>query len=119
MPHIEHLALFASDLAGLKDWYVEVLGLRVIVDNSKAPVAGYFLEGDGGSALEIIRRPEGEPGAETRYVFHVAFRVEDYDSARADLARRGIRFEPDTAVHNDAMRTEFFGDPEGNRLQIL
>ncbi|MBX6314357.1 MAG: VOC family protein [Isosphaeraceae bacterium] len=119
MARIEHFAIFAADLEALRAFYTEVFGLRVVVDNSKAVVPGYFLGDDAGTLLEIITRPEGIPAAETRYVCHVAFWVDEYDAARAELERRGVEFEIDTKVDTPTMRTEFFHDPEGNRCQIV
>jgi len=119
MSRIEHFAIFAADLEALRTFYEEALGLRVIVDNSRAPIRGYFLADDGGSVLEIIARPEGVPAADTRYVCHTAFLVEDYPAARDALRRRGVSFEADTEVDTDAVRTAFFNDPEGNRCQIV
>lgn len=119
MSRIEHFAIFAADLEALRTFYEEALGLRVIVDNSRAPIRGYFLADDGGSVLEIIARPAGVPAGDTRYVCHTAFLVEDYVAAREALRRRGVRFEADTEVDTDAVRTAFFNDPEGNRCQIV
>jgi glyoxylase I family protein len=119
MARIEHVAVFAGNLDALKVFYVEALGLRVLVDNSAASPPGYFLGDDAGMAMEIIQRPEGEPPVNQRYVCHVAFTVDDVTSARVGLERRGIRFETDTAVDNESMRTRFFLDPEGNRCQII
>ena len=50
----------------------------MIVDNSRAPVRGYFLADDGGSVLEIIARPPEAPAVSTRYVCHTAFVVADF-----------------------------------------
>lgn len=119
MARIEHFALFAGDLEALRAFYVEAMGLRVILDNSRAPTPGYFLADDGGSVLEIIARPADVPASPTRHVCHVAFHVDDFEAARADLERRGARFEPETAVSNGEMKTAFFDDPEGNRCQII
>ena len=41
------------------------------------------------------------------------------DSAQKALTARGAVFETDTFVNNDAFRTAFFNDPEGNRCQIV
>ena len=119
MARIEHFALFADDLEALRAFYADTLGLRVIVDNSKAPIAGYFLTDDGGSVIEIIARPPGTPVFSTRYQCHVAFLVADYASAKADLEKHGAHFEVETEVHNDSIHTGFFDDPQGNRLQIV
>ena len=79
---------------------------------------GYFLADDAGMALEIIGRPEGEPGVNQRWVCHIALAVDDFSATRAALERRGLVFETDTVVENASFRTAFFNDPEGNRCQI-
>ena len=118
MGKLEHFAIYAADAPALKDFYVEAMGLRVIVESGGQP-PGYFLADDAGMALELIGRPEGESAANQRWVCHVAFRVEDFAATRAALERRGIVFETDTVVETDSMRTAFFNDPEGNRCQIV
>lgn len=118
MARMEHFAIYADDAPALKDFYVAAMGLRVIVESGGDP-PGYFLADDSGTALEIIGRPPGERGAPQRWVCHVAFWVNDYAAARSALEARGLVFEPDTVVDNDSMRTAFFLDPEGNRLQIV
>jgi glyoxylase I family protein len=115
---MEHCAIFAADSAALKDFYVEVMGLKVIVESGGTP-PGYFLADDAGMALEIIGRPAGEPAVNQRWVSHVAFWVDDFAASRAALERRGMVFETDTVVANETMQTAFFKDPEGNRCQIV
>ena len=79
MARIEHFALFGDDLESLRAFYTEAMGLRIIVDNSRAPVRGYFLADDGGSVLEIIDARPARPRPSTRYACHAAFLVADYD----------------------------------------
>lgn len=119
MARIEHTAVFAVDPAALKDFYIEVLGLRLVLDNSHASPPGYFLADEAGMAFEIIGRPADLDAGSTRHVCHTAFFVADFDAARADLERRGVVFETDTVVDNERMRTAFFNDPAGNRCQIV
>lgn len=119
MSRIEHFAVFAAELEKLRDFYIQWFGLRVIVDNGKAPTRGYFLADEAGVSIELIERPAGEPGANTRYVCHTAFLVDDYDGFRTKLGEAGISIEKGTEVDNAEMRTCFFNDPEGNRCQIV
>lgn len=116
---IEHVALFADDLEASRDFFMRVFGMRVVLDNSKAPVRGYFLASEGGSILEVIERPKGESNANQRYVCHVAFSVDDVAAARRVIEAEGLVFETDTVVDTPEFQTAFFRDPEGNRLQIL
>ena len=119
MARIEHFALFGDDLESLRAFYTESLGLRIIVDNSKAPVRGYFLSDEGGSVLEIIERPPGTPTPHTRYACHAAFWVGDYDSSKTALTDGGAVFETESEIHTESFKTGFFDDPQGNRLQIV
>lgn len=119
MPRIEHVALFTRDLAGLRAFYEGALGLRVVLDNSKATTPGVFLADDRGTAVELIERPSDSVTADTRFICHIAFLVDDFAAARAALEARGVAFEAETAVATDAVRTAFFRDPSGNRLQIV
>lgn len=119
MPTLEHFAIYATDPHALTAFYEEVFGLSVIVDNGAGNPPGYFLADSRETALEVIGRPEGEGGANQRYVCHIAFRVDDFAAARAALEGLGVEFEAGTEVDTPAMRTAFFHDPEGNRLQIV
>lgn len=116
---IEHVALFADDLEASRDFFVRHFGMKVVLDNSKAPVRGYFLAGAGGSVLEVIERPKGQTNANQRFVCHVAFAVDDLDATRKQIEAEGLVFETDTIVETPEFRTAFFRDPEGNRIQIL
>lgn len=119
MPRIEHFAIFATDLETTKNFYTDVLGLRVVVDNTSAPVRGYFVADDHGTVLEIVERPPTERAASTRYICHTAVWVDDYDAARAALVNHGVSLELDSEVNTPAVRTIFFPDPDGNRCQII
>lgn len=118
MAKLEHFAIYAADAPALKDFYVEAMGMRVVVESGGNP-PGYFLTDDAGMAIEIIGRPPGESGANQRWVCHLAFWVDDFASAHSALKARGTVFEADTFVDNESMRTAFFNDPEGNRVQIV
>jgi len=116
---IEHIALFADNLEASRDFFIRFFGMRVVLDNSKAPVRGYFLANEGGSILEVIERPKGQTNANQRYVCHVAFAVEDVLETRRQIEAEGLVFETDTVVDTPEFHTMFFRDPEGNRIQIL
>jgi glyoxylase I family protein len=118
MAKMEHFAIYAADAPALKDFYVDAMGLRVVLESGGDP-PGFFLADDSGTALEIIGRPRGQAGANQRWVCHVAFWVDDFHAARSALEARGLPFETETVVDTDAIRTAFFLDPEGNRVQIV
>jgi glyoxylase I family protein len=118
MSRIEHFAIYAADAPKLRNFYEEAFGMRTVVESGGNP-PGYFLVDDTGFAIEIIGRPSDQPGADQRWVCHLAFWVDDFAEACHALQARGITFEQDTFVDNDTIRTAFFNDPEGNRCQIV
>jgi glyoxylase I family protein len=118
MSRIEHFAIYAEDPTALKTFFVNALGLRVIVANTGPPPA-YFLADDHGMALEVLARPEGEKAVNQRWICHLAFWVNDFAVTRDRLASLGIVFESETLVENDDLKTAFFNDPAGNRCQIV
>ena len=118
MSSIEHFAIYAEDAPALKSFYETAFGMKTVFEGAGDP-PGYFLVDDQGMAIEIIGRPKGETGANQRWVCHLAFWVEDFAASRAAFEGRGVTFEEDTLVDNDTLRTAFFNDPEGNRLQIV
>jgi glyoxylase I family protein len=120
MARIEHFAIYAADTEALKDFYVDLLGLRVVMEMRGTP-PGFFLADDRGTAVEILPRPPATPAISQRWICHFAYWVErdQFDAVLQALEKRGIIFETDTAVNNDDMRTAFFPDPEGNRCQIV
>ncbi len=118
MARLEHFAIYAANSPTLKDFYVDALGMKVVLESGGDP-PGFFLADDHGMALEIIGRPQGENAVNQRWVCHVAFVVDDLAAKRSELEQRGMVFEPETVVDTAAMKTCFFKDPEGNRCQIV
>ena len=118
MARIEHFAVFAANSRALKDFYVEAMGMKVVLESGGDP-PGYFLADEQGVALEIIGRPAGESGVNQRWICHIAFWVDDVTAKRAELERRGLTFETATVVDTETIKTAFFNDPEGNRCQII
>jgi glyoxylase I family protein len=118
MARIEHFAVFAQDATALKNFYVQLFGMKLVLESGGDP-PGFFLADEEGVALEIIGRPAGQSNVNQRWVCHVAFWVDDVPATQAELERQGLVFETETAVDNEAMKTAFFRDPEGNRCQII
>src|SRR5579859_4894933 len=104
MSRIEHFAIYAADPTALKEFYVNALGLHVIVVSGGYP-PGFFLADDHGMAIEILGRPAGSPEVNQRWVCHLALWVDDMTAKRSELERLGIAFETETLVDHDEMKT--------------
>ena len=117
MPRIEHFAIYADDTTALADFYVALLGMRVVKKGTGDP-PGYFLADGHGGAIELIGRPAGA-AVNQRWVCHLAFWSDEMPALEARVQALGLAIEHDTRVDEDVMQTFFFNDPAGNRCQIV
>src|SRR3954469_20544046 len=90
----EHLGLPARNPLALKDWYVNVLGAKLVFENGETPPA--FFVGLGNSLmLEIYQSESSLPdtGRNSLAGFrHLALQVESIPEAKAELEKKGISF---------------------------
>jgi glyoxylase I family protein len=119
---IEHLGLPAREPVALKDWYVRVLGARVVFDNGETPPAFLLALRGGGALLEIYAAERALPDtAQNRLAGwrHVALRVDSIDAARTALESRGVVFSEPVKPAGGGGRVLFFADAEGNLLHFV
>jgi len=118
---VEHIGLAARNTVALKDWYEEVLGSREVFSDGRLPPA-FLIEMAGGLLIEIY------PGDTSVDVTgnnklagwrHLAVRVDSIESARDELARRGVVFDEPTKPAGGGGRVLFFKDSEGNLLHLV
>ncbi|MGO9480042.1 MAG: VOC family protein [Limisphaerales bacterium] len=117
---IEHIAVPAANPAALKDWYVRVLGARPVWDNGQTPPV--CLIALGGAWLEIYAAeapPAGRGNNKLAGWRHVALRVGSLDAAKAELSKRGVKFDEDIRPAAGGGKVLFFEDIEGNLLHLV
>ena len=118
---LEHIAIPATNPIALKKWYERVLGARPIWDNGQNPPV-CLIELPGGIWLEIYATdlPLADRANNKLAGFrHLALRVESIDAAKADLARRGVKFDNEIRQAAGGGRVLFFNDGEGNLLHLI
>jgi len=118
---IEHIGLAARDTAALKDWYVRVLGAQEVFADGQSPPA-FLLETLSGLMIEIYpgdTRTEATGNNKLEGWRHLAVRVDSIESARAELARRGVVFDEPIKTAGGGGRIVFFKDSEGNLLHLV
>ena len=109
--------LYTRDLPRLARFYEEVLGLERLLDQSSPGGGRVRILRARASALlglcDIPGRPLGTEGV------LVSFAVADLDAAVTALAARGVAFEglPSLGM-GGTVRSAFFRDPEGYRLEV-
>jgi lactoylglutathione lyase len=127
--HIEHVALWARDLEGLRDFYVGALGGRSgpLYENPRTGFRSYFIAFGEGARLELMSRPGAEPrgGTPDEPLFglaHVALRLGSRDVVEATVARLAGQGAPVLGaprVTGDGYYEAVIGDPEGNRIELV
>jgi catechol 2,3-dioxygenase-like lactoylglutathione lyase family enzyme len=124
---MEHVLVLSDDIEATREFYCEVVGLRV-GERPALEFPGYWLYAGATPCLHIAERkpylthaawiglatphePRG-PGP----VDHIAFDASDYESANARIECHGV-----TAVRNTipgGPRQLFIDDPNGVRIEI-
>ncbi|WP_285319829.1 VOC family protein [Stenotrophomonas maltophilia group sp. Smal35] len=103
---IHHAALICSDYARSKDFYVRILGLRVLAENHRSARDSWKLDlalPDGGQ-LELFAFPCPPPGPSR--------------PAPQRLAAHGVACEPIRVDEYTGRRFTFFADPDDLPLEL-
>lgn len=127
--HIEHVALWARDLEGLRDFYVGSLGGRSgpLYENPRTGFRSFFVSFGEGARLELMSRPGAGPGGgkPEEPIFglaHVALRLGSraaVDAAVARLEGQGVAVLGAPRVTGDGYYEAVIADPEGNRIELV
>jgi catechol 2,3-dioxygenase-like lactoylglutathione lyase family enzyme len=127
--HLEHFLIQTEDLEKTRDWYVEVLGMRVGAHpDFKFPVYWLYL-GD----RDVIHLTQGGAGvSENRLKYlgqqstassgsgvvdHVAFRAAGLLDMIAHLEKKGIDFK-ERRVNDQGLYQLFLLDPNGVKIEL-
>lgn len=105
---VNHISYQVSDYGKTRDFYADLLGMKVVGDNGKQ----CFLVLDGTNTFLIPRNAPA--GGETPKIDHIAYTIEnwDKDAVKAELERRGLNPQADTE------NSFHVKDPNGFDLQI-
>jgi len=120
MWQVEHLGLPSADPAALSDWYVKALDGEVVFADESVPV--YFVRLPGSALLEICpcgRTVEAVRDNSVAGLRHLALQVKSIEAARAELERRGVKFDEGPKPAGGGGRVLFFSDAEGNLLHLV
>ena len=117
-----HIAIICSDWEKAKDFYVDKLGFELIREAYRPQFGDYLrMLRQGDTTIEIFIKPdypERVTNPEAKGLRHLAFRVEDIESAAAWLNAMGIETEPIREDKVNGGRFTFFRDPDGLPLEI-
>ena len=120
---IHHVAIICSDYESSKEFYTQVLGLKVLAENYRKERDSYKLDLQlpDGSQLELFSFPEPPPRPsrpEARGLRHLCFHTEDLDASVKHLQSHGIEVEDIRVDPYTQSRFTFFQDPDGLPLEL-
>ena len=118
---IDHAAISVRDLEKSKDFYCNVLGLKVSAREHQKPGAEYFLDCgtsligliQGNEADGVHKLQDGGLGGN-----HISFRVDtgDFDRCVEHLKKEGVTIT--FSKKRDRSWSCYFLDPDGNKLEL-
>jgi len=114
---LQHVNIRCADVERTKDFYVQILGLRV---GERPPFqsTGYWLYLGGHPIVHLVQRPAGDvPKVGSGNLDHVGFRGVDLDATRAALARAGLTYR-EQVVPRDGVVQIFVPDPDGIQVEL-
>ena len=120
---VHHIAIICSDYQKSKQFYVEVLGLKIVREVYREQRQSYKLDLEVGNLyqIELFSFPEPPPRPsrpESAGLRHLAFEVDNLDEAVAHITSFGIEIEAIRVDEFTGKRFTFFADPDGLPLEL-
>jgi glyoxylase I family protein len=117
---VEHLAIPAANPAALKNWYEQILGAKLVLDNGQNPPTYLISLGDLWFEIYAAEAPLPNRNNNKLAGFrHLALRVDSLDAAKAELEKRGVKFTEEIKPAGGGGKVLFFADGEGNLLHLV
>ena len=107
--NVNHISYGTRDYAKIRDFYTDLLGMKVIQDNGKQAIMKF---GDSVLIARSTIDPAGKP-----YVDHICYTLANWDekAVKDELTRRGLDPKLDTGGNQHTFHVR---DPAGFDLQI-
>ena len=114
---LSHVCLGTNNLEAAVDFYVEILGLRVVHEfrNDKNERYGAFISANGGTFIEIFNDPE--PKKEGGLFRHICFEVEEIQALKSRLTGLGYDLSVTRGKTDNVLQT-WINDPDGNVIEF-
>jgi len=120
---LHHAAIIASNYPRSKQFYTEVLGLRILAETYRTERDSWKLDLalPDGTQIELFTFPDAPARPsypEAQGLRHLAFEVIDIEQAIARLQSLGIEVEPIRIDDLTGQRFTFFKDPDSLPLEL-
>lgn len=119
---IHHIAIIASNYEVSKNFYVNILGFKVVRENYRKDRDSYKLDLKiGESEIELFSMndcPKRLTRPEACGLRHLAFYVDNIEEVIKELNSKGIITEPIRIDEYTNKKFTFFNDPDGLPLEL-
>lgn len=120
---IHHIAIICSDYEKSKQFYTEILGFEITQEIYREGRQSYKLDLalNGNYCIELFsfpNPPERVSQPEARGLRHLAFEVENIESAIENLSKYNIQTEPIRIDEFTQKRFTFFEDPDQLPIEL-
>ncbi|MBE9167731.1 VOC family protein [Pleurocapsales cyanobacterium LEGE 06147] len=120
---IHHIAIICSNHEKSKEFYVNLLGCKIIKETFRAARNSYKLDlkvgsGDTIELFSFPNPPQRATSPEACGLRHLAFAVDDLDAAVDYLQSRSVEVEPIRVDGITNKRFTFFRDPDNLPLEL-
>lgn len=120
---IHHAAIICSNYENSKDFYVNILGFKILKETYRSERKSYKLDLEiaGEYQIELFSfpdPPERITSPEARGLRHLAFEVDDIESSVKYLNEKNIVTEPIKIDIVTGKKYTFFRDPDNLPLEI-
>lgn len=120
---IHHTSVICSDFERSKQFYTEVLGLKILQEIYRSDRDSYKLDLalHGHFILELFTFPDSPPRKsrpEACGLRHLAFEVDNVQQAADALREKGIECEQMRVDEHTHKKFTFFSDPDGLPIEL-
>ncbi|MDR9430554.1 MAG: VOC family protein [Natronomonas sp.] len=117
---ILHTCLNVTDVEQSVEWYVENLGFEESwgFETEDGETVNRYVADENGMEIQLSETTGETPAEDGDLWDHLAVKVDDVDTAFADIDNHGVRQEPTDQPIADA-RTAFIEDPDGHVVELV
>ncbi|WP_459555678.1 VOC family protein [Lacunimicrobium album] len=123
LTRIHHVAIICSDFAKSKEFYVDLLGFKILDENYRPARDSYKLDialpnGDQIELFSFPNPPKRVNNPEAAGLRHLAFNVDSIEESVSYLTSKGIDVEPERVDEFTNKKFTFFKDPDGLPIEL-
>lgn len=117
---IDHIGICSKDTTSLSDWYINVLGFKIVKVNTDKVPHTYFV-GVENCQIEIFSSDEESDPTEKKVqgLRHIAMVPNNFEECVEGLKKKGVSVIDDARTSAVGTKTFFFRDPEGNIIHLF